>query len=126
MPSTDLIQDAQRFFQWATSSYSAAFITLVGAAILWHIVPFLVNTAALAIPGPLAAKFSDFWLVRQSMKGKRFEVVHKMHKKYGKFVRIAPNHISIADPQCLDAVYGHAKGTLKSEYYDGESCVLIF
>lgn len=121
MPSTDLVQDAQHFLQWATSSFSAALITLLGAIALWHVVPFFINTAALAIPGPLAAKFTDYWLLRQAMKGKRFEVVHEMHKKHGKFVRIAPNHISIADPQCLDAVYGHGKGTLKSEYYDGES-----
>lgn len=121
MPNTDLVQDAKHFAQWATSSPSAAFITILGAVALWHIVPFALNTATLAIPGPVAAKFSDFWLVRQSMKGKRFEVVHDLHKKHGKFVRIAPNHVSIADPNCLDSIYGHAKGTLKTEYYDGES-----
>lgn len=36
----------------------------------------------------------------------------------GKFVRIAPNHISIADYQALNAVYGHGTGTLKPIYYD--------
>lgn len=38
----------------------------------------------------------------------------------GKFVRIAPNHVSIADPAVLNNVYGHGQGTLKPEYYDGE------
>lgn len=36
----------------------------------------------------------------------------------GKFVRLAPNHISIADHKALNAVYGHSTGTQKSLYYD--------
>lgn len=35
-------------------------------------------------------------------------------------MRLAPNHISIADHRALNAVYGHGTGTMKSEYYDGE------
>ncbi|KAI0634825.1 cytochrome P450 monooxygenase pc-bph [Trametes polyzona] len=34
------------------------------------------------------------------------------------FVRIAPNHLSIADPDALPIVYGHGNGTLKSDFYD--------
>lgn len=34
-------------------------------------------------------------------------------------MRIAPNHVSIADHKELDAIYGHGKGTLKPEFYDG-------
>ena len=36
----------------------------------------------------------------------------------GTFVRIAPNHLSIADPDALQVVYGHGTGTLKSDFYD--------
>lgn len=36
----------------------------------------------------------------------------------GKFVRIAPNHISINDADALPLVYGHGNGTLKPEFYD--------
>ena len=36
----------------------------------------------------------------------------------GTFVRIAPNHLSIADPDALQIVYGHGTGTLKSDFYD--------
>lgn len=35
-------------------------------------------------PGPLLAKFSRLWLARQAGRGNRFEVVHELHKKYGK------------------------------------------
>ncbi|KDN38481.1 hypothetical protein RSAG8_09466, partial [Rhizoctonia solani AG-8 WAC10335] len=36
----------------------------------------------------------------------------------GRFVRIGPNHISIADPGALETVYGHSNGLLKSEFYN--------
>lgn len=31
----------------------------------------------------------------------------------GKFARIAPNHVSIGDPEALQIVYGHGTGTTK-------------
>ena len=36
----------------------------------------------------------------------------------GPFVRLAPNHLSIADPDALAIIYGHGNGALKSEFYD--------
>lgn len=33
-------------------------------------------------------------------------------------MRLAPNHLSIADPDALPVVYGHGTGTLKSNFYD--------
>jgi len=36
----------------------------------------------------------------------------------GTFVRLAPNHISIADPDALQIVYAHGNGSLKSDFYD--------
>ena len=32
--------------------------------------------------------------------------------------RIAPNHVSIADPDALQIVYAHGNGSLKSNFYD--------
>lgn len=48
-----------------------------------HVIPFLTRTSHLSVPGPLPAKFTDFWLIRQAMAGKRFETVHDLHKKHG-------------------------------------------
>lgn len=36
----------------------------------------------------------------------------------GPFVRIAPNHVSIAEPDALGIVYAHGNGALKSGFYD--------
>lgn len=33
-------------------------------------------------------------------------------------MRIAPNHISVADPDALQIVYAHGNGSLKSNFYD--------
>ncbi|GAB1522346.1 hypothetical protein RhiTH_005460 [Rhizoctonia solani] len=41
----------------------------------------------------------------------------ELHQKYGPFVRIGPNHISIADPDALEDIYKHGNGLLKSDYY---------
>ncbi len=39
-------------------------------------------------------------------------------QKYGKFVRIAADHVSINDPDAIPIVYGHGTGTLKAGFYD--------
>lgn len=103
--------------------------------VLLHLIPYLVDRYKLrAFPGPLGAKFSDAWLGVVSYHGHRSEVVHQLHLKHGMsvsfsllyedqllsgpFVRLAPNHISIASPDALPVVYGHGNGTLKSGFYD--------
>jgi len=70
------------------------------------------------IPGPLAAKFTNLWLLWQARQGIRYKSVDKAHKKYGTFVRIQPDHVSIADEAAINAVYGHGNGFLKSDFYD--------
>jgi benzoate 4-monooxygenase len=42
----------------------------------------------------------------------------ELHHKLGDFVRIAPNHISIADPTALPQIYGHKAGLSKGPFYD--------
>ncbi|KAH8101888.1 cytochrome P450 monooxygenase pc-bph [Cristinia sonorae] len=87
--------------------------------VLGHVIPWLLDPHAIrAYPGPFLAKFTDLWLGRVAALGHRSEVVHEMHKKHGKFVRIAPNHLSIADPDALQVVYAHGNGSLKSNFYD--------
>jgi benzoate 4-monooxygenase len=41
-----------------------------------------------------------------------------LHRQYGNFVRIAPNHISISVAQAAHEVYGHKSGFLKADFYD--------
>lgn len=94
--------------------------TLVAAVVLYYTVPYLLNSALRDIPGPLAAAFSDGWMLYQSRRARRSIKVDDAHKKYGKFVRIQPNHVSIADDAAIPLVYGHGNGFLK-RYVDRSS-----
>jgi benzoate 4-monooxygenase len=82
--------------------------------IIWIVPYYTSNTALRGIPGPFFAKFSALWLMLQARRGRRYKAVDEQHKKYGKVVRIQPNHVSIADETAINAVYGHGNGFLKS------------
>ncbi|EFX03912.1 FAD linked oxidase domain containing protein [Grosmannia clavigera kw1407] len=72
----------------------------------------------LRFPGPLSAKLSSFWIVLQCRRARRTEAVLDLHRKHGDFVRIAPNHVSIADPRALRDIYGHNTGFTKGPFYE--------
>jgi benzoate 4-monooxygenase len=89
--------------------------TIPIALLLFYLVPYFTsNTTLRDIPGPFAAKFTNLWLLLQARQGKRYQSVDEAHRKYGKLVRIQPNHISIADESAIPIVYGHGNGFLKS------------
>lgn len=70
--------------------------------VAYHVVPYLVDPYGLRkYPGPVLARFSDFYLAHKARYGKRYDEINKLHLKYGPYVRIAPNHLSIADPDAL-------------------------
>ncbi|KAK0103354.1 hypothetical protein ONS95_005380 [Cadophora gregata] len=89
------------------------------ALVLFWLVPYLTsNTSLRDVPGPFAAKFSNLWLLLQARQGKRYLSVNDAHAKYGKLVRIQPDHVSVADESAIQDIYGHGNGFLKSEFYD--------
>ncbi|KAF2730192.1 cytochrome P450 [Polyplosphaeria fusca] len=86
--------------------------------VLYYLLPYLRNWSIRSIPGPFPAQFSNLWLLWQCRQGKRYLAVDAAHKKHGKLVRIQPNHVSVADVDAIQQIYGHGNGFLKSEYYD--------
>lgn len=65
----------------------AAAYSIPAAIILAHLIPWLVDTHGIRkYPGPFLAKFTDLWLGYVSKKGHRSEVIHEIHRKYGKHV----------------------------------------
>jgi benzoate 4-monooxygenase len=107
-----------------------------------HLVPYVVDRRGIrSIPGPWLAKFTDAWLGRVAARGHKSDVVRELHRQcggsirpvtpksslsylqlpprfLGTFVRIAPNHVSIADPDAFKVIYGHGTGGLKAAFYD--------
>lgn len=58
------------------------------------------------VPGPFWAKLTNIWrYFACNAWGYAFRLVD-LHEKYGKLVRIGPNHISISDPDAIPIVYG--------------------
>lgn len=119
MGQSQILDQATKAYHWSRASTANSLVSILLLLASYLVLSLvLYRPAFLSIPGPFAAKFTDLWLARQAMRGNRSLVVHEQHKKYGKFVRIAPNHISIADPAALNQVYGHSTGTLKADFYD--------
>ncbi|KZT00648.1 cytochrome P450 [Laetiporus sulphureus 93-53] len=108
------------YFQTLVSVQYAAWLLLAPVLVLLvHFVPYLRDPHRIrSYPGPFLAKLSDAWLGWVAAKGHRSEVVHKLHQKHGKFVRIAPDHVSISDPEAIQEVYAHGNSTTKSNFYD--------
>ena len=92
--------------------------TILLLPVLFYLLPYLRNWQIRDIPAPFPAAWTNLWLLYQARRGRRFLAVDEAHKKLGKFVRIQPNHVSIADAEAITQVYGHGNGFLKSEYYD--------
>ncbi|KAF2801275.1 cytochrome P450, partial [Mytilinidion resinicola] len=42
----------------------------------------------------------------------------EQHEKHGAIVRIAPNHVSMTDPEAINQIYGHKTGFLKGPFYE--------
>jgi len=69
------------------------------------------------VPGPFAASFSRFWLIKHSHAGDMHRTMIAMHAKYGSLVRVAHNEVSISDPQPIKTVYGAGSKYVKSDWY---------
>lgn len=86
-----------------------------GAVFVSFLYPYFFTYSAIRdIPAPSYAAFSNFWLMGVCRRGNRYQVVDEQHKRLGKVIRIQPNHVSIADEEAINAIYGHGNGFLKS------------
>lgn len=95
-------------------------IFVVGVTALFLLARILTSYHRLAsIPGPFLAKFTDLWRFQsQNTEGHASRIV-SLHQKYGKLVRIGPNHISISDPTAVPIVYSTNPTWVKGPSYYG-------
>ena len=87
--------------------------TLLLIPFLIYLLPYVRSWSLRKIPGPPLAALSNLWLLYQCRRGRRYLAVDQAHKKYGTFVRIQPDHVSVADPDAIPIIYGHGTGFLK-------------
>ena len=88
--------------------------TLLLAPLLFYVLPYIRNNALRDIPGPFPAAWTNLWLLWHARHARRFLAVDAAHKKYGKLVRIQPDHVSVADDGAIPIIYGHGNGFLKA------------
>jgi cytochrome P450 len=70
------------------------------------------------IPGPFFASISRLWVANLIRRGDFEKFLLRLHKKHGRFVRIAPDEISIADPDAIKIIYSVTSGFTKTDFYD--------
>lgn len=56
------------------------------------------------IPGPFWASFSRLWHLHITIQGNQNEQLTKAHEKYGHFVRLANNEVSVSHPDSINRV----------------------
>ena len=87
---------------------------LLAVPVFFYLLPYLRNWQIRKFPGPFPAQFTNLWLLSVCRRGKRYWIVDQVHKKLGPVVRIQPNHVSIADDEAIQLIYGHGNGLPKS------------
>ncbi|KAM0550298.1 hypothetical protein ACHAPJ_008968 [Fusarium lateritium] len=71
------------------------------------------------IPGPLVAKFTDLWRYKSQNSKAHTSRLIELHNKYGKLVRIGPNHVSTCDPAAIPIIYSTNPTWIKGPSYYG-------
>ncbi|KFH47378.1 Pisatin demethylase-like protein [Hapsidospora chrysogenum ATCC 11550] len=56
------------------------------------------------IPGPTLASFSRLWHIIHIFRGDQNTVLDELHEKYGSFVRVAPNEVSVSHPEAIKKI----------------------
>lgn len=97
--------------------YTFLKFTLV-SAILFPVLEYFRRFVALRkFPGPLPAKFTNLWRSREVSKGTANVTSIQLHEKYGTFVRMGPNTISLSDPRLIKTVFSTRNPWIKSDLY---------
>ncbi|KAK5382251.1 hypothetical protein LTR20_006117 [Exophiala xenobiotica] len=71
------------------------------------------------IPGPWLASVTKLWKVHKTLQERMERENIRLHQKYGPIVRIAPNEVSIDDPEeSLRIIYGPGSQYRKARWYE--------
>ena len=91
--------------------------TIVAVGIFAYLLSNYFNKGLHKHPGPVAARFSDwwrFWVVYR----RRPDIAHlALHRQHGDVVRLGPNNLSFASPAAVKQIYGLNKGMVKVRHF---------
>jgi cytochrome P450 len=98
--------------------FISSIAVIVAVRLFWTLFRELTSPLR-AIKGPALARWTRWWYFSRVYHG-QFELENiALHRKYGKIVRIAPNHYSIDDPAVIKTIYGISSSFPKSDWYFG-------
>jgi hypothetical protein len=92
---------------------TAHYLLVILSGILLRLVYLRYLTPYRDIPGPFLATISPLWKLRAALNGTLHTDLTAMHKKYGPIFRIAPDEVSISDPEAIKVIYSHGAGFTK-------------
>lgn len=97
---------------WASEAFAvlSPYLLLFRVWFPLMVVLYIVRTRYLSgirhIPGPFIASVSNFWKISAAWHQDMPRRNIRLHRKYGKLVRIGPDMISVDDPGALSTIYG--------------------
>ncbi|KIM92616.1 hypothetical protein OIDMADRAFT_46617 [Oidiodendron maius Zn] len=101
---------------WKDYSITSFFIIPVAFPALYIL--FILYLSPLSgIPGPFSASFSKWWLIRHALQGDPHREILRIHKRYGKIVRVGPNEVSVNDAAAFRTIYGAGSKFRKGDFY---------
>lgn len=99
-----------------------AWLSLIGAITVVHIVSLRYRNGLGRFNGPFLASFTNLWRMCHAYSNNyRAPMVH-LHEQYGDVVRVGPNVLSFAQPQAIKDIYGPGKVWAKvcTHSFDGD------
>nr|GAT50709.1 predicted protein [Mycena chlorophos] len=95
------------------AAYLAFLSTLSMSIVMYRLSPF---HPLAAYPGPMLGKATKLWTLGISATGFHYLYLKKLHDKYGPYVRIGPDELSIVDATAVNQVLGSG-GLDKGRYF---------
>src|SRR5579862_446833 len=109
-PSTSAIVDA--LFE-AKTFITQHYLLVISAVIFARLFYLRYLSPYRDIPGPFLATISPLWRLRAALNGTLNNDITECHRKYGPIFRIAPDEVSISDPEAIKVIYAHGAGFTK-------------
>lgn len=69
------------------------------------------------IHGPILPKLTSLWLHYHAYIGDEASTIHKLHQRYGPYVRVSPHEVDISDADAIPTIYVSKGGFPKAKCY---------
>jgi hypothetical protein len=71
------------------------------------------------VPGPRLATVSNAWHAYHARNGRMLELGRRLHREYGRAVRVGPDEVWFDSVEAFKAIYGEAHSLLIERFWPG-------